>query len=636
MQTAPYGTWKSPISSDLIVAETIGLAQPFWWQGDLCWTESRPGEGGRNVLVRQTADGQKTDLTPPPFNVRTRVHEYGGGACWFDDQVICFCHFDDQQIYLIDTAGNISQLTQAPELRFANGLIDRSGNRIIAVVERHETEDQSPDNYLAAIDLSTGECHELTAGHDFYSSPVLSPDGNTLAFITWDHPNMPWDGTTLWELDLNSMALAAVCGGTDEAVMQPQYDNEGRLHFISDRSGWWNLYRRDGGQQTNLLPAESDLGGPHWVFGLRDYWLQDDRIILSYTEHGETKLIELNPDSDTIVALPVTDSQISGLYVKGPLIAWVGASPTSFPCIRTMNTETGNTQTVRSVSSLTFSPADISVPRLITYPTADGDVAHGYYYPPANKEFCGPESEKPPLMIALHGGPTSAASTELRLPRQYWTSRGFAVFDIDYRGSSGYGRAYREKLKLRWGIADVEDCVWGVRHLISEGLADPDRVTIRGGSAGGYTTLAALAFTDTFSAGASHYGIGDLMTLATDTHKFESRYLDSLIGPYPEQEAEYKARSPINHIDKLACPVIFFQGLEDKVVPPNQAEAMVAALANKGIPVAYVPFEGEQHGFRKADNIKRALDLEFWFYSRIFGFEPADKIAPVEIRNLPT
>ena len=642
---ADYGSWASPITSDLIVAEMIGVSGPRSEGDSLYWLESRPQEAGRNVLVQRLRNGETRDLTPAPFNIRTRVHEYGGGAWWMHAQYIYFVNFVDQQIYQLQTTDADSPVTAEPQkltnvtsLRFANGIMDTHRQRLICVVEDHRQETHEPQNYLGAIDLASGAVTALHQGHDFYAAPALSPDGEKLAWITWDHPDMPWDGTQLWEASTTEPTIPTrITGGRDESVQQPRYAADGCLHFISDRSGWWNLYRQaeDGGDEC-LWAMQAEFGVPHWVFGSCTYQFQPNGIVCLYSSQGESYLAHLNHDGKHhVISQPCT--QINSFYINTRTNTCLleGASPTQFNAIIALDLGNGATTIIKSSCDLMLDPGYYAVPQTITYTTGDDDVAHGFYYPPTNKDFEAPPNSAPPLIVQLHGGPTSSTHSGLNLSKQYWTSRGFAVLDVNYRGSTGYGRAYRDKLRHQWGVADVDDTVYGARYLVAQQLANPDQLAIKGGSAGGYTTLAALALRDTFKAGASYYGIGDLEALARDTHKFESRYLDSMIGEYPKEIAIYKARSPINHIDKLSCPVIFFQGLEDKVVLPNQAEAMVEALSRKGIPVAYVPFEGEQHGFRKSENIKRALDLELYFYGKVFGFIPADAIAPITIINLP-
>ena len=611
---------------------------------DVYWTEGRPAEAGRNVLVRRAPDGATVDVTPAPFNARTRVHEYGGGAVLVDRGVVIFSNFADQRLYRVAPGGTPEAITPDGALRYADCVVDPARNRLICVREDHSetalAEHGEAVNTIAAIALDGSETqHVLVAGNDFYSTPRLSPDGHTLAWLTWHHPNMPWDGTELWIAEVQpdgSLANAVlVAGGKNESIFQPSWSPDGRLYFVSDRSGWWNLYRLDNGGTERLVTMEAEFGVPQWAFGISTYAFESaGRIICTYTQDGIDYLASLDTTTKTLTPLDTPYTGIGSIQAAPEKVLFRGASPTQATALVVFDLATGQQTILKRASAIEIDPGYLSTPQPIEFPTTGGLTAYGIFYPPHNQDYTAPEGEKPPLLVLSHGGPTGATSSALKLGVQYWTSRGFAVLDVNYGGSAGYGRAYRERLNDQWGIVDVDDCANSARYLAEQGLVDPARLAIRGGSAGGYTTLCALTFRDVFHAGASHYGVSDLEGLATDTHKFESRYLDGLIGPYPERRDLYEARSPIHHIAKLNCPVIFFQGLEDKVVPPSQAETMVEALRTKGIPVAYLPFEGEQHGFRRAENIKRALDAELYFYGRIFGFELADPVEPVEIENL--
>jgi dipeptidyl aminopeptidase/acylaminoacyl peptidase len=495
----------------------------------------------------------------------------------------------------------------------------------------------------------------LAAGRDFYASPRISPDGRRLAWLEWDHPNMPWDGTELRLAELDGDSLAGdpvtVAGGPQESVFQPSWSPDGVLHLVSDASGWWNLYRAgpggSGGPQGGppvdrvgelepLYPAEEEFGHPQWVFGLSTYaFLPGGRIACVHGRGPLQRLGVLGPDGTlTDLELPFTAFYPPHLHAVGDRLACLAGDPTRAAAVLLIDPAAGEVEVLRSSEDRELDPGYLSLPEPIEFPTAGGRTAHALYYPPANRDFEGPAGERPPLVVASHGGPTSGITSGLHVGFQFFTSRGIAVVDVDYGGSTGYGRAYRQRLDGQWGIADVQDCVAAARHLAERGDADPARLAIRGGSAGGYTTLCALTFTDEFAAGASYYGVADAAALAKDTHKFESRYLDRLIGPWPEAEALYRERSPIHFTDRLSCPVILLQGLEDEVVPPSQAEMMAAALDAKGIPYAYLPFEGEQHGFRQAAHIRRALEAEIYFYSRMFGFDLADSVDPIPIAHL--
>jgi len=639
---APYGSWKSPITSDLIVSGSIGLSQPLMDGADLFWIEMRPTEGGRSVIVKRDASGVVTDVNPPPFNARTRVHEYGGGDYALRNGAVYFSNFSDQRLYASIGGATPEPITPIADMRYADAVIDKARGRLLCVREDHTVAGREAVNTLASLSLAgdgtTGEV--LLSGNDFYSSPRLSPDGSKLAWLTWNHPNMPWDGTELWvgAFDGNGFVASSerVAGGTAESIFQPEWSPDGVLYFVSDRTGWWNLYRvnQTGGVES-IREMEAEFGMPQWGFGMSTYAFESaERIVGAYIENGFSRLALI--DTRTKEVEPINSPYTDIRFVRaaaGQAVMRAG-SPTEAAAIVKFDLQTRAFEVLRRSSSLQIDAAYLSAPRAVEFPTEGGLTAHGFYYSPTNRDYRAPEGELPPLLVESHGGPTSAATTAMSLGIQYWTSRGIAVLDVNYGGSTGFGRAYRERLKDKWGIVDVDDCANGARYLVGQGEADGARLMITGGSAGGYTTLCALTFRDAFSAGASHYGVSDAEALAKETHKFESRYLDGFMGPYPEKRDIYVARSPINFTDRLSCPVIFFQGLEDKVVPPNQAETMVEALRAKGIPVAYLPFAGEQHGFRQAQNIKRALDGELYFYSRVFGFELAEPVEPVAIDNL--
>lgn len=637
---APYGSWRSPITSELIVSETIGLAEPTLDGADIYWVELRPAEGGRSVVVRRTPDGRTADVTPPEFNARTRVHEYGGGAFLVVNGVVYFSNFTDQRLYRQGPGAPPQPITPEAELRYADCAFDRRRGRLICVREDHTGPGREPVNTIVSLDPEGGDYGSvLVSGNDFYSSPRLSPDGTRLAWLTWNHPNMPWDGTELWVGELGedgSLGRAErVAGGVDESIFQPEWSPDNVLHFVSDRTGWWNLYRLREGHAEPLTELEAEFGRPQWVFRLSTYAFESPgRIICTYTKNGTWHLASIDLSTGRLEPLETPYPEISYVKAASGRALFLGGSPTEPSSIVLLDLATGRFGVLRRASEIMIDPGYLSLPQAIEFPTERGLTAHGLFYPPKNRDYVGPPGERPPLLVISHGGPTSATSTALNLAIQYWTSRGIAVLDVNYGGSTGYGRAYRERLAGQWGAVDVDDCVSGARYLVERGEVDGERLIIRGGSAGGYTTLSALTFREVFKAGASYYGVSDLEALARETHKFESRYLDRLIGPYPERRELYRQRSPIHFTDRLSCPVIFFQGLEDRVVPPDQAETMVEALRARGLPVAYVPFAGEQHGFRRAESIKRALDAELYFYAKVFGFELADPVEPVEIANL--
>ena len=641
-RTAPYGSWESPITSDLIIAGSISLSQPIIDGPDIYWIEMRPGEGGRSVIVKLNSEGRIEDVIPAGFNARTRVHEYGGGDYCVHQGEVYFSNFSDQQLYRQRKGGLPEPLTATPNMRYADAVVDDVRRRLICIREDHTVAGREAVNSLVSINLAEGKgtSDVLVAGNDFYSSPRLSPDGTRLAWLTWNHPNMPWDETELWvariKKDGSLDQPGKVAGGNHESIFHPQWSPGGELYFVSDRNGWWNLYRlNEAGVAEPVIKMEAELGMPQWVFGMSTYAFESsDRIVCGYVDKGIWHVGVIDTVTRQLERIESSFTDIS--YVRAaPGYAVIRAGSPSEPLsIVRLDLNNLTFETLRQSSNIQIAAGYLSHPETVEFPTEDGLTAYGFFYPPTNENYAAPNNELPPLLVLSHGGPTAASTTSKNLIIQYWTSRGIAVFNINYGGSSGFGRAYRDRLKGRWGIVDVDDCVNGAQYLVARGDADPDRLMISGGSAGGYTTLCALTFRDAFKAGASHYGVSDAEALAKDTHKFESRYLDGLFGPYPEAREIYFARSPINFTDRLSCPVIFFQGLEDKVVPPSQAETMVAALDAKRIPVAYIAFAGEQHGFRQAQNIKRALDGEFYFYSKVFGFEPAGTIDPVEIKNL--
>ncbi len=635
-QVAPYGSWRSPITSDLIVAETIGLGDIALDGPDIYWIESRPSEGGRYAIVRRTPDGRITDMTPPPFNARTTAHEYGGGALMVDDGTIYFSNFSDQRIYRKPIDSAPQPLTSSEGFRYADTLIDSHRRRMICVREDHTTGASLPVNTLVSLDLEGDESGRvIVSGNDFYSSPRLSKDGTRLAWLTWNLPDMPWDGVELWVGQLNEegriVKSELIAGSRTESIFQPEWSPDGELYFISDRTGWWNLYRWREGKAEPLCEMEAEFGRPQWVFGLKTYgFASPDRMICAYNEQGTWRLASLDTATLALEPIETPYTYLGGLHIAEGRAVFSGGSPTELSSIVSLDLVTNQTEVMRRSSNIEIDPGYLSAPEAVEFPTEGGLTAHAFFYPPNNRDYAAPPEERPPLIVISHGGPTSAAATALSLMIQYWTSRGVGVLDVNYGGSTGYGRKYRERMNGQWGIVDVDDCVNGARYLVERGEADGDRLIIRGGSAGGYTTLCALTFRDEFKAGASYYGISDLEALEEDGHKFEARYTHSLVGPYPERRDLYRERSPIHFTEKLSCPMILFQGLEDRVVPPNQAEMMFEAVRAKGLPVAYIPFEGEQHGFRKAENIKRALDGELYFYSKVFGFDadvqPDEKI----------
>ncbi len=636
---APFGSWASPVTTELIVGETIRLGQLAVLDGDIFWTEGRPQEQGRNVLVWCSAEGRLQDLTPVPLNVRSRVHEYGGGAFTVGRRAGFFVNDADQQLWRIRAGEAPQALTSEPGRRHADAVIDAHHKRLVCVREDHSAGHGEAVTTLVGIKLSNGAASVLVSGHDFYSSPRLSPDGQQLAWLSWDHPNMPWDGTELWCAEvLPDGALGtprSIAGNATESIFQPSWSPQGELHFVSDRSGWWNLYRVRAGQVQALHPMAAEFGVPQWAFGMSTYGFDArGRIVCTFAAEGRSQLALIDAEAGTFEPIDTPYCSIAELQVGADFAVFVGGSETAPAAVVLLDLSTRALRTLRPSSRATLAAGHVSVAQAITFPTEGGLTAHAFYYPPTNADHRGPEGERAPLIVIDHGGPTGATGAEFRWALQYWTNRGFAIVDVNYGGSSGYGRVYRERLNGQWGVVDVDDSVNAARFLIERGDVDAERVMIRGASAGGYTTLCALTFRSFFKAGASHYGIGDLEALAKDTHKFESRYLDKLIGAYPAERLLYLERSPVHHTGRLNSPMILFQGLEDKAVPPAQAQGMFDAVRAKGLPVALLMFEGEQHGFRRAETIRRALEAELAFYGRVFGFTPAGPAVALEILNL--
>ncbi len=639
-QKAPYGTWRSPITTDLITGRRVGLASPRIDGDDVYWIENRPEEAGRSVIVRRTADGTTSDAIPAGFNARTRVHEYGGGAYTVQDGVLIFANFYDTRLYRVDGDEPPRAITPEGALRYADVIFDPDRARFIAVREDHTGEGEAI-NSIVALELDGDERggEVLTSGADFYSNPRLSPDGQRLSWLQWNHPNLPWDGSELWVAEIaadGSLASSLpITGGPDESIFQPEWAPDGTLYYVSDRTGWWNLYRRLGKTNEAVAPMEAEFGLPQWVFGMAAYVFLDSHTILAtYTRDGMWHLVTINTDSGEVSPIESPFTEIDEPFAAQGSAVMIGAGPALSAAVVRYDPTPSTFETIKRALEIEIDPGYLSIPEPVEFPTEGGLTAHAFLYLPRNKDFAAPKGELPPLLVQSHGGPTGATSTALSLAVQFWTSRGFAVLDVNYGGSTGYGRQYRQRLNDSWGIVDVDDHVNGARALIERGLVDPARTAIRGWSASGYTTLATLAFRDLFRAGASHFGISDLETMTTDTHKFESRYLDGLIGPYPERKDIYVERSPIHHLDGFSEPLILFQGSEDTVVPPDQAETMYEAMAARGLPVALVVFEGEGHGFRRAENIRRALEGELDFYGQVFGFTPDGEREPVEIANL--
>ena len=640
MTEQPYGSWPSPITAARLVERAVSLSQLQVEGERVWWSEGRPAEAGRQAIVTWAPGEEPADVLPAPWSARTTVHEYGGGAYAVHGGSVFFSNFADQRLYRVDHPGGephpLTPEAPAPmAFRYADADVHPDGRWLACVRERHL--DGEVVNDIVAVDTAgAAEPGPLAWGHDFFSAPRFSPDGRRLAWLSWDHPRMPWDGTELWVADLADGAPQAprlVAGGPEESISQPRWAPEGTLWFVSDRTGWWNLYRDGGNRPVHEMEAE--FSGPDWVFGQSTYCFADDgRVVATWWRDAIAHLGALDPASGKLDEWRTPFTAVGSLRAYRDGVVAVAASATEEPVVVVLDRAGAVTDLVRRSRPAPVDPAYLSAAQPIEFSSKGSHVAHALYYAPVNGDVSGPDGELPPLIVMSHGGPTAAASPALNLSTQFWTSLGFAVVDVNYGGSTGYGRAYRQRLQGQWGVVDVDDCVNAARHLAHLGQVDGERLLIRGGSAGGYTTLCALVFTEDFAAGASYYGVADAEALAAETHKFESRYLDGLIGPYPEAKELYGERSPIHFADRLSAPLIILQGLEDRVVPPAQAEILVTALRAKGLPFAYVAFEGEQHGFRKASSIVRSVEAELSFYGQVLGFEPADEIEPVEVENL--
>lgn len=635
----PYGSWPSPFPPSLLTSGVVFLSEPHAADGIRWWLEGRPDEAGRQVLVRRERDGAIIRLTPEGFNVRSRVHEYGGGAVLIDRDLVVVSDFATGRLQRVVGPGELTPLTPEGDWRYADLILDAARDRLIAVREDHTAETVAAHgewvNELVAISLADGSVSRLVGGADFYAAPRLSPDGTRLAWLEWSHPNMPWDGTHLQVgtlgVDGHIVDPTRVAGSQSDWISQPRWAPDGALHFVAEPDGWMNIYR--GAQPVTALRAE--FAGPDWVFGLSSYGFQADGTILAIArDRGRDRLHRIHSDGRVEpIELPYTE--MASLAVDGDRLVFRAASPTEPTALVELDLGSGEVTVLRHATEHRFEPERISVAEQIEFPTTGGTTAFGLFYRPTSPDVVAPEGERPPLIVTSHGGPTAQAYGAFATGIQLFTSRGIAVLDVDYGGSSGYGREYRKRLEGEWGVVDVDDCVNGARYLAEQGLVDAGRIAVRGGSASGFTTLAALAFRDAFRAGISYFGIGDLRAFVGDTHKFESRYLERLVGPYPATEATYIERSPALHADRITAPVLVLQGAEDRVVPPAEAERIVDALFERGVPHAYLLFPGEDHGFRSSGAIIRSFQAELTFLGAVFRFEPADELPPLEIVRPP-
>ncbi len=632
--------WPSPISSAMVARSATPLESPRLDGEFIYWIEARPNEGGRAVVVRGAGGEETADVTPTMLSVRSRVHEYGGGAYLVADGTVYVSNFSDNRVYQITPGSRALALTPDSGERFADFVFDARHARLIAVREDHRQGAGEPLNSLVSIALDgSRRLERLAFGRDFYSTPCLAPDGKALAWLAWDHPQMPWNGTELWVARIGPDGSLGtpehLAGGATESLFQPSWSPTGQLYVISDRSGWWNLYRVDSEGLCGICPMEAEFGRAQWTLGMSTYgFLGTEHILAAYSKDGASHLVAIELATGFVESIETPYTEIESLVAQGVRAVMLAGSPSIPMEIVEFSWPTRRWEPRATSLAALPDAADLSIPRTLNYPSQNGRTVHAFHYPPAHRQYKTPSDTSPPLVVISHGGPTSRSTNVLKLSVQFWTSRGFSVLDVNYGGSSGFGRAYRDLLQGSWGIVDVEDCIMGARHLVETGRAQSQRMAIRGGSAGGFTTLSALTFHRVFQAGASYYGVSDLEALDRDTHKFESRYTSYLVGDEAVRATLYGQRSPIHHVDRLSCPIIFFQGSDDKVVPPAQSEVMVNALRERGVAVAYLLFEGEGHGFRSAEHIERSLEAELYFYCRVLGLDLPAGIEPIEIDNL--
>ena len=636
-----YGSWTSPITPSLISQSAKTLGQICLDGSDIYWTESIPSDGGRIAIMKCDENHDYSLITPSPFNVRSTVHEYGGGSYTVSDETIYFSNYTDQQIYKHTQGSQPYRLTNTPTSRYSDYTVDRFRNCLISVTEEHLEDSPEPINTISMVDVNTGIVRPIVYGSDFYSNPRLNPSGTLLAWLSWNHPNMPWDGNQLWVATINTDGTLGqkqmLSLGESDSIYQPEWSQDGSLFFVSDRTGWWNIHKWDGSTTINLTPIQAEFGKPQWVFGSATYGIMSENLIIaSRTINGRWGITTLNPNAGTLSELDSKFPEMGrgDLKVNAFSLVMEASAPTTPMSLIKYDFESRSWNTIASSNTANIPTEYISQPVQIEYKSKTGYISYANYYSPTNPDFQGPPNTSPPLLVKSHGGPTQAAQVGLDYNIQYWTSRGFAVVDVNYSGSTGYGTEYRNRLKGEWGVLDVQDCIGAALYLSGQGLVDKNKLCISGGSAGGYTTLSALTFHNVFAAGASHYGVSDLIGLAEETHKFESRYLDQLVGPYPSAHDLYVRRSPRYHINQLNCPIILFQGTEDRIVPQSQSDLMYQAVLSRKIPVSYLLFEGEQHGFRKPETIQRVLEAELYFYSRIFNFTTDKPLEPVPIHNL--
>lgn len=629
-QEAPYGSWKSALTSELASGSAISFSAVTLFNESVYWLENRPHEG-RTTIMRWHATQGEQELLPQEYCVHSRVHEYGGGDMLVTQHVIYFINNDDQQIYSLQKNGTVTKITDRPNARFADGCQSVKNKELFYIMEEHN--EHNVTNSIVRINPINGNITPVAFGNDFYSNPRISPDGKSLAYITWNFPNMSWDSTELWVINLENNTKRLVAGTSEESIGEPTWSSDNILYYVSDSTNWWNIYQEK--RVEPLWNIDAECTQPQWCLGSSLVCCAKKNIFCSYIDRGINKLAQIDTQAEPkIKPLAIPFTSIDHMCAQNNTIALIGVSPSQPQCIALYNVETEQLTIIKESFNNKLDPAYISTPDSLEFPTVGNRTAHAFFYPPTNPDYAGMSSELPPLLVMSHGGPTAHTSPEFKLNILYWTSRGFAVVDVNYGGSTGYGREYRQRLQKQWGIVDVDDCTAAARYCIEQGLVDKDRIAIMGRSAGGFTTLAVLAFRDLFKVGACYFGVSDLERLALDTHKFESHYLEQLIGPYPEDRATYIERSPVHSINTITCPIIIFQGSLDAIVPPSQSEMIYQGLLDRGIPTAYLLYEGEYHGFGKAENIKRSLEAQLYFFSKVLGFPLSEEIEPVDIKNL--
>ena len=633
---APFGSWESPITAELTTRNSVNPMSVRFDGDDLYWIEMRPDEDGRRVIVKMDAEGNVSDILPKGYSARTRVHEYGSGAYNVWNGVVYFSNHSDQKLYRFKPGNKPEALTE-DGYRYADFIMDKGRNQLISVQEDH-TQNGEPVNTLVSIKLDGNHHIEtLFSGTDFVSAPRLNLTGDKLVWITWDHPNMHWDDAKLWMGRITNNGqlkdIEAIVSRESLSAQEPRWSDDGKLYYIADPDNWWNFQRYEDGKSQAVHAIEKEFGRSGGLGASSYAFISNHEVIAKYEQDGASHLAIVNMQTGDLKDISMPYINIAKVYSDGKRIVVLGTKTTQVVEIAEYIPNTGSFITINSAQEPLVDQEYISEPQPITFKNLKGEPTHAFYYSPKNPNFVAPENELPPLIVRLHGGPVSATTQSFSLANQYWTSRGFAIVDINYGGSTGYGRKYRERIRGQWGVVEIEDTLAAIDYLTEQGAADKERLLIRGGSAGGYSVLVALSQHDIFAAGANYYGVSDLEVLYRDTHKYESRFLDSLIGTYPEEIEIYKQRSPINQLDGFKSPLIVFQGLLDPVVPPNQSELVVNALRKKGVPVAYYPYEGEYHGFSQAENIIHSLESELVFYGKVLGFSPAGDLPEIHIDN---